>query len=214
MEPVKLTVANNLAELRKSKGLTQQQLADIFSYSDKSISKWEHGETLPDIETLKLLCDYYGVTLDYLVSERSKDEKRIEFAKEDPIVKTNKVIIVSLAISVVWILAAVVFFGGYTIPKLEQGEGFIYWMSFIWAVPASFLLLIIFNAKWAKKRWNSWFIVIFLWTFLAAVYLQIGTAMEEGVGWTLWLLFILGVPITIAIFLFGNLRKRKNKNHK
>ena len=73
--PLKSIVANNLTELRKEKGLTQIQLAELFNYSDKAVSKWERGDTLPDLETLKALADYYQVTLDYLVHEGSRKDK-------------------------------------------------------------------------------------------------------------------------------------------
>ena len=72
--PLKLIIAQNLVELRKNKGLTQIQLAEKFGYSDKAVSKWEHGEAVPDIETLAKLVDYYGVTLDYLTHEGTAEE--------------------------------------------------------------------------------------------------------------------------------------------
>ena len=66
MKDLSPIVSHNLTELRKARGLTQGQLAEKFAYSDKSISKWEHGEALPDLNTLQELADFYGVTLDYL----------------------------------------------------------------------------------------------------------------------------------------------------
>ena len=51
-----------IAQLRKELGLTQKELADALNVSDKAISRWEHAETLPDIETLCKICDIYGVS--------------------------------------------------------------------------------------------------------------------------------------------------------
>ena len=51
-EQLKQTVANNIAQLRKSKGLTQLELAERLNYSDKAVSKWERGEGLPDVLVL------------------------------------------------------------------------------------------------------------------------------------------------------------------
>ena len=48
-------VAKNLVELRKIFGFTQLEIAEKLNYSDKAISKWERGESLPDVETLKKL---------------------------------------------------------------------------------------------------------------------------------------------------------------
>ena len=61
MENVKEIIAKNLLELRKQRRYTQQDLATKLNYSDKAISRWEHAETLPDIETLCKICDLYGV---------------------------------------------------------------------------------------------------------------------------------------------------------
>lgn len=61
MENVKEIIARNLTELRKSHKMTQSALAEKLNYSDKAISRWEHAETLPDIETLCRICDIYGV---------------------------------------------------------------------------------------------------------------------------------------------------------
>ena len=62
-------IGRNLASLRKARGLTQGQIAEKFNYSDKSISKWEHGEMVPDVETLLALADFYGVTVDFLLTK-------------------------------------------------------------------------------------------------------------------------------------------------
>ena len=67
MENVKAIIAKNLVELRKSKRMTQQELAEKLNYSDKAISRWEHAETLPDIETLCKVCEIYGVKFEYLL---------------------------------------------------------------------------------------------------------------------------------------------------
>ena len=76
MKEIREIVSENLTELRKEKKLTQLELAEKINYSDKAVSKWENGDTLPDIETLQKLCDFYGVTLDYLTHEGSRKDKK------------------------------------------------------------------------------------------------------------------------------------------
>uniref|UniRef100_UPI004056F30F helix-turn-helix domain-containing protein n=1 Tax=Agathobacter sp. TaxID=2021311 RepID=UPI004056F30F len=56
-----------IAELRKKKGLTQQQLADQLNLSNKTISKWESGAGSPDVGNLPVLADALGVTVDELL---------------------------------------------------------------------------------------------------------------------------------------------------
>ena len=70
MEDLKIIVGKNLAALRKKKKLTQIELADKFNYSDKAVSKWEQGATLPDLETLCQLCDFYRVTTEVLTTSK------------------------------------------------------------------------------------------------------------------------------------------------
>ena len=55
-------VGKNLATLRKAKGLTQQQFAEQVHYSDKSVSKWELGYTIPSVDILMDIASFYGVT--------------------------------------------------------------------------------------------------------------------------------------------------------
>ena len=52
---IKQNFARNLLAYRKARGLTQSQLAEKLNYSDKSISKWERGDVLPDIVTISMI---------------------------------------------------------------------------------------------------------------------------------------------------------------
>ena len=60
-----------LAELRQDHGLTQDQLAEIISASPGTISNYEHGRHLPDLDKLKMIADYFHVTTDYLLGRTS-----------------------------------------------------------------------------------------------------------------------------------------------
>ena len=66
---INVIIGKNLSNLRKQAKLTQLELAEKFNYSDKSISKWEAGDSMPSIEILNQLAKFYNVTLDYLVTE-------------------------------------------------------------------------------------------------------------------------------------------------
>ena len=67
MADIKKIVANNICELRQDKELTQLELAQKLNYSDKAVSKWERGESLPDLSVLIEIANLFGVTLDYLL---------------------------------------------------------------------------------------------------------------------------------------------------
>ena len=57
-----------LQELRKKKGLTQEELAEILFVSRTAVSKWESGRGYPNIESLKAISAFFGITIDKLLS--------------------------------------------------------------------------------------------------------------------------------------------------
>lgn len=71
-EEVKQVLADNLIFLRNIKGLTQEQVAEVIGISRQSYSKWEQGETYPDIDKCDKLAKYYGVTIDSLIHQDNK----------------------------------------------------------------------------------------------------------------------------------------------
>ena len=65
-----------IAKLRKERGMTQRELAEKLFVSDKAVSKWERGQSLPDITLLNPLADVLGVTpVDLLNCEKTENEK-------------------------------------------------------------------------------------------------------------------------------------------
>ena len=73
MTDIKQIVSKNIAILRKQRGLTQLELAERLNYSDKAISKWERGESIPDIVVLKTIADMFEVTVDWLICDHDND---------------------------------------------------------------------------------------------------------------------------------------------
>lgn len=68
-----------LKKLRNEKNITQEQLAEMLNVSNRSVSRWENGRNLPDIDILILLCDYYEVEM----SEMLKGERKGNMNQED-----------------------------------------------------------------------------------------------------------------------------------
>ena len=186
MMEIKKIVAQNLLELRKANNLTQAELAGKLNYSDKSVSKWENGESLPDIDTLCALADMYGVTLDFLTHEGTADHKA-KFIKKDEDT-SNKIIITSLMVTVVWIIAAAIFV------YIMLNSHIMAWMAFVWAVPASMLLVTALVRKWFDPKAKYWTLSVFLWTALLAVCLQL-------IKFNVWPILIVGIPIQVSIVL-------------
>ena len=105
MEELKDIVARNLTACRKAAGLTQLQLAEKLNYSDKAVSKWERGESLPDVYVLCELAKLYGVTLDYLVTEHA-DKKPALYGREK---RRTRILVVAMSCLLVWFIATLVF---------------------------------------------------------------------------------------------------------
>jgi transcriptional regulator with XRE-family HTH domain len=194
MKPVKQIIAQNLTELRKINKLTQMELAERLNYSDKAISRWEHGETLPDIDVLCKIADMYGVSFEYLIHEGSMQDKTKLMTKKE---RGNKLSIALLAISLIWFLATILFV--YSNLYLN----YIFWQVFIWAVPVSLIVAIIFNSIWGNRKNTFLLISVMVWTALASIYIQF-------IKYNFWLVFILGVPVQIAVFLWSTLKSTKN----
>lgn len=191
---LKNIIAQNITELRKQKKLTQAEFAERLNYTDKAISKWERGESIPSIEVLKQIADMFGVKVDYLLQEGSFiDKQDLVLPKEN---NQNKISITALAVTVVWFIATVVYV--YTQINLNLNL----WVVFVWAVPVSCMVLGIFNFKWGKHKFYMYINSLFIWSLLTSLYLSFLT-------YQVWLIFIIGVPVQISIILWQGLTPRK-----
>ncbi|MGN0444360.1 MAG: helix-turn-helix domain-containing protein [Acutalibacteraceae bacterium] len=76
-----LRLAGNLVKYRKLHGMTQAELAECISYSNKSVSKWERGEGKPDTYVLLKISEIYGVTLSELVGQTGTSKKTADKLK-------------------------------------------------------------------------------------------------------------------------------------
>ena len=72
IDEIKYNFSQNLINLRKTKNLTQLQLAEKLNYSDKAVSKWEVGAVMPDVETLTHIAEYFGITVNDLIYKKRK----------------------------------------------------------------------------------------------------------------------------------------------
>lgn len=193
MNDLKKIIAKNLIDLRKSRKYTQQDLANMLQYSDKAISKWEKGDSLPDIEVLYEICNLYGVTLDFLTHEGTFDEKK-DFVI--PKYETrNKAIIALLFVVAVWTVGVATFVGLYLYFHKTM------WPIFVWCVPLSATVLFYFNLMWGKRIMNLFILSTMVWGYITGIFLQLVYA-----NLNVWPVFLIGVPIQIAIILWSQLK--------
>lgn len=62
-----MIIADRIQHLRKSKGISQEELADKIGVSRQAVSKWESGQSTPDLEKIIIMSDFFGVTTDYIL---------------------------------------------------------------------------------------------------------------------------------------------------
>ena len=75
-------IGNFLKELRKENGKTQEEIAELFGISSRSVSRWENGNTMPDLGTLVELADYYDVEIREIIDGERKSEGMEKEEKE------------------------------------------------------------------------------------------------------------------------------------
>ncbi len=191
---LKQIVAKNIAELRREAGYTQLQLAQKLNYSDKAVSKWESGASIPDAGVLLEIAGLFGVTVDYLLSEDHKIHVR---AVVNGTVKGRKHLIITLmSIMLVWLIATAAFVV-LNIIGIEKMT----WLTFVWALPVSAILCIVFNSIWGKPRMNYVYISVLVWSILASIYMSL-------LPLNLWLIFVIGIPGQTIVCLWAGMKKK------
>ena len=202
MDDLKPVIAKNITDLRKAADMTQAQLAEKLNYSDKAVSKWERGDAIPSVITLKEVADLFGVTVDYLLTEEHTAEKEIkrEFTKRQ---RRNHLIISLLSTMTVWLAATIIYVSISLTTLFGLPEA---WLAFVFAVPASCIILLIFNSIWGKVKRNFVIITIFLWSLLVSLCLTFFFVSGES---HIWLLLAVGIPLQIMILLWSGLKQKK-----
>lgn len=189
MSTIKENIANNIAELRKMNHMTQQDLAEKLNYTDKAISKWERGESTPDIESLSALAKMFNLTVDDLLNETFDKEQTI---RKEKIGLSKSISKIALGVLTIWLIGTVVFV--YNVIRNNIPNGL--WMSFIWPIPTSSLLVAIVAFIRKYKMVISIAASITLWTGLMAIFLQILV-----MGGNIWIIFLVGVPLQAIIII-------------
>ena len=211
-ENVKFRIGSNIAAYRKRDGLTQVSLAEKLNYSDKAVSKWERGESIPDVLTLMQLAEQFGITVNDLVCDPnalpehsdSKLEKAMTQVSEKALKrKANKNVIQALSSTLVWFVALFAF---VILSSFDFLEAYSCLLFFV-AIPANAIVLLSLRSAWHDFRWNQMLISLIVWGSLLSIFMIILTAYH----YNFWKVFLLGVPGQIAIFLwFRMFRPTKN----
>ena len=206
-EKLKKQIGANIAAYRKRMGLTQAGLAEKLNYSDKAVSKWERGESVPDVLTLTQIAELFEITVNELVEdpnelppERGRIEQVMANAVEKHLKrKADKRIILGLSSVLVWFIAILVF---VILSSLDIEHS---WLWFIYAIPADAVVMLSLRSAWRDFRWNRGLISAIMWGGLLSIYLSLLVLLGENV----WRLFLLGIPGQIAILLWFRLYRKQ-----
>lgn len=194
MEDLKAVVAANIIKLRTASGMTQAQLGEKLSYSDKTISKWERAEALPDAVALKTMSEIFSVSVDDLLNPGTqwvmpKTEKEENYSRRA---------ITWLSLAGIWTVTVFTF-------AVFWMCGIIYWMTFVYAVPVSLITLLVLNAAFGRSRWH--FLVVA--GLVASIFLTVYLALMAP--YNPWQLLLVLVPAELVVAISFQIRKKKRK---
>ena len=132
------TIGKNIALYRKAHRDTQAALGEKLNYTDKAVSKWERGESIPDVYVLSCIAELYGITVSELIGESK------------PKIQTSPhlhLYIFLLSAALVYVISTVliVMFELFNVP-------FNTWLFLLYGSAVSALLAVIFTMLW----WNVW----------------------------------------------------------
>ena len=193
LEELKLITASNIINLRTQAGMTQAELGSKLNYSDKTISKWERAEAIPDAFVLKQMGELFGVSVDNLLS--SHDEWK-PIPTEEP--ETEQVSystgrIIAIAVIGVWTLALTAFVALWLV-------GLIVWQVFVAALPISILVYMVLICVFHRKRYLQHVIAVFVLSLFVAGFLLCYPRYHP------WQLFLIVIPAEIIVYLSCNLK--------
>ena len=205
-EKLKKQIGANIASYRKRMRMTQVHLAEKLNYSDKAISKWERGESAPDVQTLVQLAELFDVTVNDLLvdpNELPENPGKVEQAMGRAVEKTlkrkaDKRIILMLSSLLVWFVALLLF---VVLSSLELPKS---WLAFIYAVPANAIVLLSLRSAWKDFRWNQILISAIVWGGLVSLYVSLFVFLHVNI----WKLFLLGIPGQAAVLLWFRLYRK------
>ncbi len=194
MEDLKIIVAANISRLRKDSGMTQAELAERLNYSDKSVSKWERADALPDLSVTKQIADLFGVSVDFLL--KNHDEWNVT-PPDEPVYTYDSDIITLVVMLGIFALSLLTFL-------ILFFTGIVYWSVFVFATGAALITLLVLNNVWKKKKYNLLIVsAIVLWVF-STVYILFSKD-------NLWQLVFLLVVAELIVFLSFNIKRSSKK---
>lgn len=198
MEKEKLyqTIAKNITSLRRNAKMTQLELADQLHYSDKTISKWERGEAIPDMENLIQIAELFNVTVNDIVYEQIDSRKTSDINHDLFTWKHYFITLISICIPYLLLTIGLFVLGAY------QKEIFIeYWLPILlYGVTLSFVVWLVFATLWWPSLWQQVTCSGIVWSLAVAIHLTFDDVM-------VLLVYGIALVLQVAIIFWWLLRK-------
>lgn len=187
-EDLRQVIAKNIAFYRRQHGQTQSELAEALHYSDKSVSKWERGEGLPDIYVLTLIAHLYGVTVGDLLSESPPPPTQPK--------APARIMVTLLSCGLVWLVATVT----YAALRLFTDVSWP-WLTFCYGLPVTCIVLVVFTSLWWGLIPQGLSVSALIWSVALCVRLS---APLDGID----LIWAVGAVVQILAILWYLYRGR------
>ena len=198
LSELKLISASNIIKLRTENGMTQAELGAKLNYSDKTISKWERGEAIPDAFVLLQMAEIFGVSVDYLLSSHDSWEPPADKDGENCRSYSMNVII-AIAVIAVMTLALTVFVTLWLLDIIE-------WRVFLAGASVALLTYMILDCVFKKGKHLQFSLAAFVLSLFVLLYFFMPVVAKP------WQLFLIAIPAEIIVFLSCNIRKRPGKS--
>lgn len=193
-------ISKNILSLRKKSGMTQADLADKLNYSDKAVSKWERGESLPDAEMLYNIATLFGVEIGYLFDEH--DAVELPKEAEDELKSREMKARWIFALVVGSVILAVVGLGILSLWLVDAIPSKLIWVVFVSPVIPSVVLIVEIIS--GKRVLFPTVLSITLWSYIFTI-LSVINRNEARPGWD-WLV-LLGIALQAAIIIYPRVLK-------
>lgn len=197
MDTLKNNFAKKLLTLRTGAAMTQSELGEKLCYSDKTVSKWERGEAIPDAAVLKKIGQLFSVSVDYLLDDEQAAPIPAAPAEPTPSRFSNYPSITRVVLVGIWTAALLVFVLLWII--LDK----CFWSVFVAALPLTLIAFLVFNSVWNRGKGNFWIVSALVLCLLAVTYLFVLPVKNA------WQLFLLAVPAELMVYLSFRIRNRK-----
>ena len=192
LSELKLVTASNIIRLRTGRGLTQAELGAMLNYSDKTISKWERGEAIPDAYVLTQIAEIFGVTVDSLLSTETHWQPPAEEKK--PELSYSIDVIIAISVLGVWTLALTAFVALWL-------AHIICWQIFVVTLPVSILTYLVLICKFGQTKYLQFVVALFVLSLFVMVYLLFFHVNP-------WQIFLIAILAEVLVFLSFRVRRR------